>query len=154
MPKIKAFTIPRSVLPAALREVRAGPKAENIDPKMPHFSVEGLSIQGKAVGSALEWNVAIGLDEFELNYEYQVPVFGGRVSGGSVVDFLVHLPVQGVFIFAQGDYWHTRGNKEDEDAFLFARIEAAYHKKVVQIWEHEALTTSMTAQAIKEKLKL
>ena len=141
-------------MPAAYREAGAGPKAENVDPKMPKFSVDGLFIQGKAVGSALEWNIAVGLDDYELFYEYQVPVLGGRVRGGSVADFLVHLPVQGVFIFGQGDYWHSRGNKEDEDQFLFARIEAQYHKAVVQIWEHEALTTEMTAMTIKEKLRL
>ena len=150
---LKPFKIPET------KKVRkpkgqAHPKPESTDLKIPFFSVEGLTIQGKPVGSTLEYNIAAALDLLEIGYKYQVWVLGGRIRGGSVVDFEVYtLPVS-TFVFAQGDYWHTRGNKEDEDQFLFSRIESTYHKKVVQIWEHQCLTVQMAMQVLKAELRL
>ena len=154
--RIKPFKIPESALEPSRPKPRPGafPKPENTTPKIPHFDTSGLLILGKPVGSVLEWNVAGGLDMLGVGYRYQVPVLGGRINGGSVIDFDVFTTPIATFLFAQGDYWHTRGNKEEEDQFLMARIEAAYHKKCVEIWEHEALTIMMAMQTLKERLRL
>ena len=154
--RIKPFKIPASALKPSRPKHGPGtfPKPEDTTPTIPHFDTTGLLILGKPVGSVLEWNVAQALDMIGIGYRYQIPVFGGRVIGGAVVDFDVFTTPIATFLFAQGDYWHSRGNKEEEDQFLIARIEAAYHKKCVEIWEHEALTILMAMQTLKERLRL
>src|SRR3990172_2544184 len=155
MPKIKAFKIPAAALTVARQRVakpHATPKPENTDLKIPKFSVEGLLINGRPVGSTLEWNIACALDLLKLEYHYQVAVFGGRwVPGGAIIDFEVFIVPRSVYVFAQGDYWHTRGNKEEEDSWLINRIETELKKDIVEIWEHDALTVQQAMNTLKKE---
>jgi hypothetical protein len=155
---IRPFKIPKAALAVAPRRRRKPailPKPEEVSDRVPWFSVEGLLINGKPVGSVLEWNIAAALDLLKLEYAYQVSVFGGRwVPGGAVIDFEVFLVPRSVYVFAQGDYWHSRGNKEEEDQWLIARIETVLNKQVVEIWEHDALTIQQAMNTLRKELRV
>lgn len=154
--QIKPFKIPASALKPTRRRPKPGafPKPENTDPKIPHFDTSGLLILGKPIGSIPEWHVSQALDILGLAYRYQVPVLGGRIIGGAVIDFRVYTVPIHTFVWVQGDYFHTRGNKEEEDAFLMARVNAIYHIPNVEVWEHEVLTIQMAILTLKAKLRL
>jgi hypothetical protein len=65
-------------------------------------------IQGIPAGSINEWNVAMALNRLHWDFDYQVPVFGGRMTpGGQVIDFLIKLPPKPIPLFVQGAYWHN-----------------------------------------------
>jgi len=152
--RITPFKIAKEVISPAIKR-KAYPKPEKIGLSIPRFSVAGLTIQGNQVGSVLEWNIAAALDLLKVSYNYQVAVFGGRfVPGGAVIDFEVFLVPTSVFVWAQGDYWHTRGNQEEEDMYMMARIEQELHKRNVEVWEHEALTVIQAMGTLKRELGL
>lgn len=155
---VKAFKLPKEVLTTGTvkkKRRHATPKPEDTSLRVPRFSIQGLYIDGIPVGSTLEWNVAVALDELDLDYNYQVSVFGGRWNpGGAVVDFEVFTVPTSTYLFAQGDYWHTRGNAEEEDQWLIARIQAELKKEVVEVWEHEALTAEMAKATLRKKLRV
>src|SRR3990172_3176194 len=158
MPKLKAFKIPASALTVTKQrkpKPHATPKPENADLKIPKFSVEGLLINGRPVGSTLEWNIACALDLLKLEYHYQVAVFGGRwVPGGAVIDFEVFIVPRSVYVFGQGGYWHRRGNKEEEDLWLISRIQTELHKQVVEVWEEDALTVTQAMATLRKELRV
>lgn len=157
MPKIKAIKLPKSAITRRRRrnpELMVMPKPDNIDPKIPNFSVQGLYLQGVAVDSKLEWHIAMALEDLEIGYKYQVPVFGGRTVGGAMIDFEAFTVPINTFIWGQGGYWHTVGNKEDEDRMMMERVKSATGKQSIEVWEREALTIPMTIKTLKEKLSL
>lgn len=93
------------------RSVRA-PLLRNPEDQPPFF------IRGIRAGSKDEYWVSLALDRIQeetgWNWEYQVPVYGGRSrSGGNVVDFLVYTPVRWSLLDPMGRYWHT-GRHEDQ----------------------------------------
>jgi len=151
---IKPIKIPDSVTRARKPRTHTIPKPSDINPSIPWFSVKGLLINGRPVGSSLEWNVAAALDAIGIGYRYQVSLFGGRVIGGTIADFEVFTRPMSVYVYCQGSYWHRRGDKEEQDEYLFARIEQHYHKKVIAIWEENALTVTQAIATLKKELRL
>lgn len=82
-------------------------------------------INGRPAGSSYEWNIARGLWTLGWeNFQYQVPLFGGRSRrGGVVLDFLLppH-PVQ-IVINPIGEYWHRNVSGDKiEDAKIIKRL--------------------------------
>jgi len=157
MPRIKPFKIPKEALTKETVKVRSHtlPKADNIDPKLPVLDLRELEIQGQPAGSTLEYIVAVALDMLKLGYNYQVSLLGGHwVPGGSIADFEVFTVPVHTYLYCQGDYWHTRGNVEEEDRYTYDRITATYKKPVVEIWEHEALTVEMAMTTLRKLLHI
>lgn len=84
------------------------------------------TIQGQQPGSLYEWRLAKALQASGYNFEYQVPIDGGRSRrGGQVIDFLVHTVPMFTPVFADGEYWHT-GQLAREDSYKRAALNAEY----------------------------
>jgi hypothetical protein len=112
--------------------------------------MSALTVRGIPVGSINEWNVAQALTRLGLDFDYQVPVFGGRlVPGGQVVDFLVKQPPQPIPLYVQGEYWHRQA-KAIGDLLKQDRVGRINGwRDPMLIWEHEC----MTVQAAYEWLR-
>lgn len=73
-------------------------------------------IRGRKAGSKDEYWVSLALDRISKytgwGWDYQVPVYGGRMRGGNVIDFLIYTPGMWTILDPMGRYWHT-GARED-----------------------------------------
>ncbi len=81
-----------------------------------------------------------------IEFEYQVNMYGGRraPSGvGMVPDFVVWTDASNAMVWqVQGEYWHTVGNKEEQDRannlrMLGQVINGARIGAVVELWEDD-----------------
>lgn len=101
-------------------------------PEMPRGEQlpEVLIIQGQQAGSKEEYRLAVSLEKFKLEYEYQVYLWGGLY----IVDFVVHTPVS-VPVEVNGMYWHKP--REDEDALRLARLAQIFRVEPVVMWDYE-----------------
>lgn len=82
-------------------------------------------INGKPAGSTYEWNIARGLWTLGWeDFEYQVPLFGGRTRrGGVVLDFLLPPRPAQIVINPIGEYWHRNVSADKiEDARIIKRL--------------------------------
>jgi hypothetical protein len=81
------------------------------------------------------------LDMNRFRYAFQAIVDGGWAQrGGLIPDFVVDCRGVGTAILVQGNYWHTRGDKEEDDAITRLRLMGAYTHgieidRVVFVWE-------------------
>jgi hypothetical protein len=75
-------------------------------------------INGKQAGSSYEWNHARALWALGWEFQYQVPMFGGRDRrGGVVLDFLITNWLANIVINPIGEYWHRNISADQlEDA--------------------------------------
>lgn len=86
------------------------------------------------------------LQQQNYPFEYQVSLFGGRrapAGVGLVPDFVVSFDASRAIVWqVQGEYWHTRGEKEHTDVSAHVRMLGAIYNgakiwKVVEIWEDD-----------------
>lgn len=136
------------------------PRGKKIDAKPSNnFQVEkadevvGL-IHGQTPGSTIEWYVSQALDRLHLNYEYQMPIGGGRLfRGGKVLDFLVYTVPYPTPLTVLGDYWHG-GTKDDVslELAIIKRLLGHNVRDAQPIWEHEARTADMAYSTLKRKI--
>lgn len=113
-----------------------------------------MTVQGQTAGSVNEYNVAQALNRLKLDYLYQYPIFGGRVRGGQVIDFLVQKPPKPIPVFIQGAYWHS-GARGTEDVLKFEEINqrmGGQWERVVTIEEQECETVEQAYNAVLEKI--
>lgn len=111
-------------------------------------------IQGQVPGSSIEWNVAQALERLKLNYEYQMPIGGGRLfRGGKVLDFLVYTVPYPTPVTVLGDYWHG-GTKDDVsmELAIIKRLMGRNIRDPFPIWEHEARTVDVAYNTLKRKI--
>lgn len=81
-------------------------------------------INGRQAGSSYEWNIARGLWTLGWTFEYQVPLFGGRMRrGGVVLDFLLPPHPMQTVINPIGEYWHRNAAADQlEDARILKKL--------------------------------
>lgn len=86
-------------------------------------------IKGKKA-SDLEWRVyqaLLRLGWADDDIDFQVPVLGGRLAGGLLLDFVVWTPAMPVIIEPNGDYWHTATiQKIEHDRARRAKLQQAW----------------------------
>lgn len=75
-------------------------------------------------------------------YMYQVPILGGRVSGGAVADIVTQSGAAGIVIRVQGEYWHSKRDAKQRDAaaalsMLGAKAGSLTITNVVDAWEDD-----------------
>lgn len=89
-------------------------------------------------GSGAEWAVYWALQGLREEFQYQVPLLGGRVeAGGTVVDFF--LPQYLLIIRVQGVHWHYEINSaRARDDILKLALESKGFE-VIDIDEDDAL---------------
>jgi hypothetical protein len=85
-------------------------------------------IHGIVSQSKYENNFAASLEKYEWQYDYQIPLFGGRnVVGGTVLDFLVYTVPLPTPVYIDAEYWHS-GTRSEKDKVLEAMIAARLRK--------------------------
>ena len=113
-------------------------------------------IQGIAVKSSYELNVANALYRLKHRFLYQWEVMGGtRVRGGMVVDFLVLTTVPlSTPILVHGNYWH-KGMMGSEDKFKLAMLEQelmGQANPVLLIWGEVASDADKTYAFLRREI--
>ena len=108
-----------------------------------------LYIRGKKA-TLNEYNVSVALEDYGLEYLFQVWYWGGRtLRGGQILDFLVYpwrIPVQ-VF----GDYWHKQ-QLSATDRYNLSRLASLFQREVVILWGGETNTVEDAKRAVKRKI--
>lgn len=101
-------------------------------PKKPEPPAPGLW-QNKPVGSVQEWRFILALEHYKFQYEYQVPIAGGRTRrGGQVLDFMVYTEPLYTPISIVGEYWHGGQNALDDELREYS-LQSIYRGKVKQL---------------------
>lgn len=81
------------------------------------------TVRGKSATS-YEYNFALALEKFKLEYLFQVSYWGGRtMRGGMVLDFLVFTDPLRTPVWINGDYWHS-GEQKQLDFLQMALLDA------------------------------
>lgn len=100
--------------------------------------------------SDLEYNVAIALDKFGIEYDFQYPLFGGtRFRGGLIVDFVVYKPFPTpVEVF--GQYWHT-GTYSEFDRFKIAVEFQYFGREPIVFLERDVKTPEQAERSVRRE---
>jgi len=107
-------------------------------------------VQGKSA-SDIELRVAISLDKFNWEYQFQVGVMGGRqLRGGQVVDFIVDTKPLPTPLYIYGEYFHGSVQAE-RDKLMLALMSSAFHGQYAQpeiLWGEQLQTQEESDQQI------
>lgn len=121
----KTFKLRRKVKAATTKGIFK--KAEQLKDARdePPFFIRGMKADSKE-----EWWVFLALERLAeasgLQWEYQVPVFGGRTrAGGNVVDFIVYTAGRVIWLDPMGRYFHTGRNEDRLEMMDAARKKGA-----------------------------
>ena len=85
-----------------------------------------------------EYNVALALQKRELQFMFQVELFGGKMRGGQVLDYLVWNPFP-VPLQVFGDFYHT-GQLGADDNYNLKVLRNHYGVDVEIIWGTDSET--------------
>ena len=86
------------------------------------------------------------------DFQFQVPVLGGRSEGGSVIDFVVWAIVPPVAIRVQGEYFHF-GDDDVESGDIVKRIAIeGLGMTVVDVLAQDTATEEKTNQVVRNAL--
>lgn len=67
-----------------------------------------------AFGSTWEQNVYQALQKMGVEFQYQAAMYGGRLRGGTVIDFIVYTPPNPTALYVDGPYWHRKERGYEE----------------------------------------
>lgn len=125
------------------------PVLQDASDKPPFF------IRGQQADSRDEYWVSLALEKIETltgwNWEYQVPVYGGRIRGGNVVDFLIYTPGMWTMLDPMGRYWHT-GIHEDQSQMQ--NVARRKHWNLIAWFTDETPTKEAVYAFLKNKLSV
>jgi hypothetical protein len=113
----------------------------------PAAEVIGL-VQGIMPQSIGEWRVAVGLSKVKLEFRYQVPLYGGRVAGGYVLDFLVYAPFP-IPLEIFGEHWH-RGELNGQERMKLEREKLIWGQDTIVFWFQDLQNQRETDRAIRK----
>lgn len=113
-------------------------------------------IRGIKAGSKEEYWCSIVLTEIEeetgWSWEFQVPVFGGRMrAGGNVIDFLIHTPGMWTMLDPMGRYWHAGHN---EDRYQMERVARRKKWRLIAWYTDETPTLEVMRSFLRNKLNV
>jgi hypothetical protein len=114
-------------------------------------------IAGQKAGSSLEWVVAQALWKLKFVFDYQVSVNGGRMRGGTVIDFLVHTAPLYTPLYSHGEYWHKGRNGMDDDLTIanvkrgLARMGISATEPVI-VWGAECPNVDAATRVLQKRL--
>jgi hypothetical protein len=115
---------------------------------------EELTIHGQVASSVNEYNVAMALEHFDLDYEYQYFFGLARIKGFQIIDFLVKTDPKPTPLNVQGTYWHT-GRYAKEEQIKISAVNSRmrnYWAEMVHIWENECEDIDSAIEAVGTKL--
>lgn len=123
MAKKKLFTLSENKRPPRKPKQERSARVKELPNTLdkPPFYIRGIK-----AGSKEEWWCSLALDIIQQqtgwNWDYQVPVYGGRtVRGGNVIDFLVYTPGRWTMLDPKGRYWHTGIHEDQSEMRIVAR---------------------------------
>ena len=93
-----------------------------------------------------EYNVALALQKRELQFMFQVELFGGKMRGGQVLDYLVWNPFP-VPLQVFGDFYHT-GQLGADDNYNLKVLRNHYGVDVEIIWGTDSETPEDALAAV------
>lgn len=111
-------------------------------------------IRGQKAGSKDEYWVSLALDKIQeqtgWNWDYQVPVNGGRnVRGGNVIDFLIYTPGKYTMLDPKGRYWHTGIH---EDQYEMQRVARKKNWRLIEWFTDETPTRAAVLSYLRREL--
>lgn len=110
-------------------------------------------IQGKQPGSREEWRVYLSLLKYKVEFEFQVPIFGGSaVIGGFIIDYVVYDPFPNA-LEVNSEYWHSAEMRPSE-ALKLAALTAMFNRAPYVVWGKDLQTQEDCDQAVQEELRL
>ena len=113
--------------------------------------------QGKAIGSVEEWRWILASLYYQVDFDYQVNIAGGRnIAGGLVLDFMMHTQPLWTPVSIKGRYWHT-GRTEVEDLIREATLAERYKGEIfplVSIYSDELPDLDTTKEVFKRNIPL
>lgn len=139
--------------PASHRRVAKIKPATGIKPPPMEQEVIG-TVQGQTPGSKEEWRVACALYQLGYSFVYQYPVFGGRITGGQVIDFWITSTALPTPLYMNGRAWHNNKNATVDDYKLY-KLKKVFHKMIrepVVIWDDEVPSIEAALLVLRRKL--
>lgn len=117
----------------------------NITVETPTYEVKGIK------ASSYEYNFAMALERYGIEYLFQVWYWGGRtVRGGQVLDFLVFRPFE-IPVQIYGEYWH-KGQLAAEDKYKIAMLEQFFQHEVLIFWGPDVGTYEDALKTVRNKI--
>lgn len=108
-------------------------------------------IRGREPDSINEWYVSLAFDYYNIEYRYQVPIMGGRIRGGQILDFVIYHPFE-IAVPVFGEYWHL-GQLDTVQTFKLNQIQQIFGKnKVIILWGSETVTLEKAKSIVLEKI--
>ncbi|KKM96670.1 hypothetical protein LCGC14_1175760 [marine sediment metagenome] len=74
----------------------------------------------------------------QVPFEYQVPLMGGRVPGGAIIDFKLNIRFPAILIRVQS-YWHTKIGRIIKDELQLQALQNLGYD-VRDVWDYEVST--------------
>ena len=110
-----------------------------------NYEVQGYS------ATSLEYYIAVALNKYNLDFEFQVSLNGGWFKpGGQVLDFLVHTKPLPTPLEANGNYWHRDPSYELFQSAQIKMILGPMYADLIIIWGEEADTQDKAFQAVRK----
>lgn len=115
---------------------------------------EEYKVHGQVASSINEYNVAMALEHYDLDYEYQYFFGLARIKGFQILDFLVKTDPKPTPLNVQGTYWHTGRYAREEQIKVLALNSRMrkYWAEMVHIWDNECETIEDAIEAVGKKL--
>lgn len=103
--------------------------------------------------SSYEYNFAMALQNFNLEFLFQVEYWGGKSRlGGLLLDFMVFTKPLNTPVFVNGDYWHGGQRKELDlvQQALLSKIPSL--REPVVLWGQDTATYEDAVAAVRKWL--
>ncbi len=116
------------------------------EPFMPsaRYTVQGMD------ASLYELYIAIALQKYDLDFEFQVSIMGGWTrSGGQVIDFIVYARPLKVPLEVNEEYWHKDPSYEILQADMIRAALGPDYAPMQAIWGEECDTQDKADQSIR-----
>lgn len=115
---------------------------------------EEYVVHGKTTDSINEFNVAMALEKFHLDYEYQYYFGLSRIKSSQVIDFLVKTAPKPTPVNVHGTYWHSGRYAPQtvlNEQAVNVRMRGTWADEVI-IWENECEDIDSAIEAVGRKL--
>lgn len=106
-------------------------------------------VQGKTPDSIEEFRLARALERFGVQFEFQVPIHGGRsVRGGQVIDFVIYTPTPRP-VQVEAEYWHRN---KSENSFKLALIRKIYNTEPIIVQSFKLQTQEAADELVAREI--
>lgn len=152
MPKLRKSRIQSHFQFKGLRSVYHQPVRKD-DVSRIYKVTDSLGVTKKA--SSNEFWVATALQNFKMEFEFQVSINQGKMMAfGIVLDFLVETTPLPTPMWVHGEFWHS-GKQRQEDIDQMQQVQDAMKGQSnpgVEIWGAESSNLELATLAVRRKI--